>query len=55
VETSDAGIDQCIKDYLVNLQSRFSKYVGYPESKFRWAIEKKKRIYFQTIYICITV
>jgi hypothetical protein len=28
-------------------------YVGYPESKFRWAIGKKTRIYFQTIYIAI--
>jgi hypothetical protein len=26
-------------------------YVGYPESTFRWAIEKKN--YFQTIYIAI--
>jgi hypothetical protein len=30
VETSDTGIDQCIKDHLVNLQSRFSKY--FPEA-----------------------
>jgi hypothetical protein len=26
METSDTEIDQCIKDYLVNLQSRFSTY-----------------------------
>jgi hypothetical protein len=25
VETSDTGIDQCIKDHMVVLQSRFSK------------------------------
>jgi hypothetical protein len=25
VETSDSGIDQCIKDHLVNLQPRFFK------------------------------
>jgi hypothetical protein len=30
IETSDTGIDQCIKDHLVNLQSRFSKY--FPEA-----------------------
>jgi hypothetical protein len=39
-----------------------TKYIGYPESKFRWAIGKKekkkkrrrrRRIYFQTIYIAI--
>jgi hypothetical protein len=30
-----------------------SMYVGYPESKFRWATEKKTRIYFLTIYIAI--
>jgi hypothetical protein len=37
VETSDTGIDQCIKDHLVNLQSRFSKY--FPEAisdKYKW-------------------
>jgi hypothetical protein len=26
METSETGSDQCIKDYLVNLQSRVSKY-----------------------------
>jgi hypothetical protein len=26
VETSDTGIDQCIKDHLIDLQSRFPKY-----------------------------
>jgi hypothetical protein len=26
VETIDTVIDQCIKDHLVNLQSKFSKY-----------------------------
>jgi hypothetical protein len=26
VETGDTGIEQCIKDHLVNLQSRFPKY-----------------------------
>jgi hypothetical protein len=30
-----------------------SIYIGYPESKFRWAIKKKTSIYFQTIYIAI--
>jgi hypothetical protein len=37
VERSDTGIDQCIKDDLVNLQSRFSKY--FPETvsdKCKW-------------------
>jgi hypothetical protein len=37
VETSDTGIDQCIKDHLVNLQPRFSKY--FPEAvsdKYKW-------------------
>jgi hypothetical protein len=30
------------------------KYAGYPESKFRSAVEKKKtKINFQTIYIAI--
>jgi hypothetical protein len=32
LETSDTGIYQCIKDYLVNLQFRFSKY--FPEAVF---------------------
>jgi hypothetical protein len=31
--------------------SRIALDVGFPESKFQWAIEKKK--YFQTIYIAI--
>jgi hypothetical protein len=32
-----------------------SMYVRYPESKFRWAIERKRtRMYFQTIYIAIS-
>jgi hypothetical protein len=26
VKASDTGIDQCIKNHLVNLQSRFSKH-----------------------------
>jgi hypothetical protein len=30
VETSDTGVDQCITDHLVSLQSRFSKY--FPEA-----------------------
>jgi hypothetical protein len=30
VETSDTGIDQCIKDRFVNLQSKFSTY--FPEA-----------------------
>jgi hypothetical protein len=37
VETSDIGIDQCIKDHLVNLQSRFCKY--FPAAvtdKYKW-------------------
>jgi hypothetical protein len=37
VETSDIGIDQCINDHLVNLQSRFCKY--FPEAvtdKYKW-------------------
>jgi hypothetical protein len=37
METSDTGIDQCIKDHLLNLQSRFSKY--FPEivsDKYKW-------------------
>jgi hypothetical protein len=37
VEISDTGIDQCIKDHLVNLQFRFSKY--FPETvcgKHKW-------------------
>jgi hypothetical protein len=27
METRDTGFDQCIRDRLVNLQSRFSKYL----------------------------
>jgi hypothetical protein len=37
VEKSDTGIDQCIKDHLVNPLSRFSKY--FPEvvsDKYKW-------------------
>jgi hypothetical protein len=37
VETSGTGIDQCIKDHLVNLQFRFCKY--FPEAvtdKYKW-------------------
>jgi hypothetical protein len=40
VETSDIGIDQCLKDHLVNLQSRFSKY--FPEAvtdKYKWIMD----------------
>jgi hypothetical protein len=29
VESSDTGVDQCIRDHLINLLSTFSKY--YPE------------------------
>jgi hypothetical protein len=37
VETSDIGIDQCIKDYLVNPQSRFSKYfLDAISDKYKW-------------------
>jgi hypothetical protein len=37
METSNTGIDQCIKAHLVNLKSRFSKY--FPEAvsnKYKW-------------------
>jgi hypothetical protein len=37
VETGDTGIDRCIKDHLVNLQSRFYRY--FPEAvsdKYKW-------------------
>jgi hypothetical protein len=37
VETSEIGIDKCIKDHLVNLQSMFCKY--FPEAvtdKYKW-------------------
>jgi hypothetical protein len=37
VEPTDTGIDQCIKDHLVNVQPRFSKY--FPEAtsdKYKW-------------------
>jgi hypothetical protein len=37
VETCDTGIDQCIKDHFINLQSRFSKF--FPEAvndKYKW-------------------
>jgi hypothetical protein len=40
METSKSGIDQCIKDRLVNLQSRFSKY--FPEAisdKYKWIMD----------------
>jgi hypothetical protein len=42
VETSDVGIDQCIKDHMCNLQSRFSKY--FPEAvsdnyKYKWTTD----------------
>jgi hypothetical protein len=36
-ETNATGFDQCIKNYLVNLQSRFTKY--FPEAvsdKYEW-------------------
>jgi hypothetical protein len=26
METSDGGIDQCVKNHMVNMQSRFPKY-----------------------------
>jgi hypothetical protein len=38
--TSDTGIDECITDHLVNLQSRFSKY--FPEAvsdKYKWIMD----------------
>jgi hypothetical protein len=34
-------------------KAKKSSYVGYPESKFQWAIKKETRIYFQTIYIAV--
>jgi hypothetical protein len=37
VETTDTGIDQCIREHVVNLESRFSKY--FPEAvsdKYKW-------------------
>jgi hypothetical protein len=40
VEKSDTGIVQCIKDHLVNLQSRFPKY--FPEAvsdKYKWIMD----------------
>jgi hypothetical protein len=40
VEANDAGIDQCIKDHLVTLQSRVSKY--FPEAvsnKYKWIMD----------------
>jgi hypothetical protein len=40
VETTGTGIDQCIKDHLVNLQSRFYKY--FPEAvtdKYKWIMD----------------
>jgi hypothetical protein len=39
-KTSDTQIDQCIKDHLVNLQSRFCKY--FPEAvtdKYKWIMD----------------
>jgi hypothetical protein len=45
------GYPDC--DQTVLLVAECPLYVGYPECKFRWAIEKKTRIYFQTIYIAI--
>jgi hypothetical protein len=41
VGTENSGIDQCIKDHLVNLQSRFSKYR--PETirdKYKWITDQ---------------
>jgi hypothetical protein len=32
VKTSDTGINQCIKDHLVTLQSRFYTYEYFPEA-----------------------
>jgi hypothetical protein len=40
VGTSDTGIEQCIKDHLVNLRSRFCKY--FPEGvtdKYKWIMD----------------
>jgi hypothetical protein len=40
VEKSNTDIDQCIKDQLVNLQFRFSKY--FPETvsgKYKWIMD----------------
>jgi hypothetical protein len=37
METSDIGIDQCIKGHLVTLQSRFCKYFpGAVTDKYKW-------------------
>jgi hypothetical protein len=44
-EASDTGIDQCIKNHLVNLQSRFSKY--FPEvvsDKYKWITGDRKSV-----------
>jgi len=30
-----------------------TSHVGYPESKFRWAIKKKNKNILQTMYIAI--
>jgi hypothetical protein len=46
VETNDTGIDQCIKDHLLNLQSRFSKH--FPEA----VSDKYKRIMDPFMLIC---
>ena len=32
---------------IIYSQTTLFKYVGYPESKFRWAIKKKTRIYYK--------
>jgi hypothetical protein len=49
VETSDIEFDQCIKDHLVNLQSRFSKY--FPEAvsdKYKWITDPFRANSLQT-------
>jgi hypothetical protein len=45
-------IRKCICN-VIELLKKIYIYVGYPESKFRWAIGKEARIYFQTIYIAV--
>jgi hypothetical protein len=40
VGKSDAEVDQCIRDHLVSLQSRFSKF--FPEEvndKYKWIVD----------------
>jgi hypothetical protein len=40
VETTGTGFDQCIKDHLINLQSRFSRYFPEVENdRFKWIMD----------------